>query len=861
MKFSLSRFLNSGRPRRMSSLLTHLSMVMLVATVPLALLLAFQVLTTMQGQQQRLRDDLQRSATWLAATVDASARPAEELPRWQQLLSLAGPPGSVITLTDGQGRPLAGTSLPPAGDASLSAWQSLPRTGWQLGVSVPAAPLDEAQRRALVTALATISACLLLGLALATLVARGITEPLRELVTHGPDALSRPPAVREVALLREALAEAQRRQTQVQASLQRKATEFETLFDSTPIGLAFLRHSGATPPLLHNAAMDALLGPAEQAAAIPMWLDGQTLEPAQQPLRLAASSGQPIGPLEVELRGPDQRLRHVLIQAVPLQDADGTVEGALASAVDITERKKAEQRVLQADRQLRDSQRLIDLAQEAGEIGFFRIDTRSATWTPAQARLLGLGSAPTARPSDERLDDLLERIHPDDRGGVERALKAMVAATREREALEFRVVLPDGTTRWLSSRVLMTYASDGRPQQLVGATLNVSEQKAVELERESLAALEQRARIEAENVNRAKDEFLAMLGHELRNPLAAIASSAEVLNRVAVDPKPDAELAGNARAIIVRQTRHLARLVDDLLDVGRVISGKVLLSRQRLDLAALLRRVVEHFEVGGGTAQHDLQLRLEPVWVDADATRIEQVVSNLIGNAFKYTPTGRRIEITLQRSDEQALLEVRDHGEGIAPNLLPHVFDLFVQGERMLDRSAGGLGIGLTLVRRLIELHGGSVGVESSGDGSVFRVRLPAVPAPPQSSEHRPWHSARRQRVLLIEDNLDALTALRAMLELDGHRVSTASDGREGLSQLLAERPDIAIVDIGLPGLSGFELAKQSRRAGFAGQMLALSGYGAEVDKSEALRHGFDEHLAKPVDPQRLRDWLAKSTE
>src|SRR6185369_17048661 len=187
--------------------------------------------------------------------------------------------------------------------------------------------------------------------------------------------------------------------------------------------------------------------------------------------------------------------------------------------------------------------------------------------------------------------------------------------------------------------------------------------------------------------------------------------------------------------------------------------------------------------------------------------------------------------------------------------------DLFVQGERMLDRSAGGLGIGLTLVRRLVDLHGGSVDVESSAEGSVFRVRLPAVAAPAQSAERRPWHSARQQRVLLIEDNADALTALRAMLELDGHRVSTASDGPQGLSQLLAERPDIAIVDIGLPGLSGFELAKESRRAGFSGQMLALSGYGGEVDKSEALRNGFDDHLAKPVDPQRLRDWLAKSTE
>ncbi|MDN3920664.1 hybrid sensor histidine kinase/response regulator [Roseateles violae] len=852
-----------GRARPLRSLLTHLSALMLLAMVPLALLLAYQVFNTLQKQRERLQQDLQRTAALLAAAAEHVAGTTEEAREWQSLLAHGAPAGSIVSLVDAAGRPLAGTPPPPSPQSHFSAWQTLPKNGWRLGVSVPAEPLEQQQQRALLAALATVGACLLLGLSLATLLARRITEPLRELATRGPEALSRPPLVQEIALLREALAAAQQRQQQSQTGLQRQAAEFQTLFESTPIGLAFWRAGEDEGQRLHNPAMDLLLGPVAEAAAMPMWLDGHTLAPEQQPLQQAAREGRAIGPLELELRGPDRRLRHVLMQAVPLLDAEGRVEGALASAVDISERKKAEQRVLQADRRLRDSQHLIDLAQEAGEIGFFRVDTHSATWTPAQARLLGLpGETATSLPADERLDDLLQRIHPEDRDEVESGLRAMVAARREREALDFRVLLPDGGTRWLHSRVQMSYSDSGRPLQLVGATLNVSEQKALELERERLAALEQLARIEAENINRAKDEFLAMLGHELRNPLAAISSSAEVLNRLAGEPHADAELAGQARAIIVRQTRHLARLVDDLLDVGRVISGKVLLRRQRVELAALLRRVLENFEVGGGTAHHDLQSTLEPVWVDADATRLEQVASNLIGNALKYTPEGRRIAITL-RGDEagQALLEVRDEGDGIAPALLPHVFDLFVQGERRLDRRAGGLGIGLTLVRRLVELHGGSVEAESSPAGSVFRVHLPRVAPPPASAEAPRWRGARMQRVLLVEDNADALASLRAMLELDGHRVHTASDGHVGLSLLLDERPDLAIVDIGLPGLSGYELARQSRRAGYSGQLLALSGYGAEVDRIEALRHGFDEHLAKPIDAQRLRDWLAKSTQ
>ncbi|MDY0745357.1 ATP-binding protein [Paucibacter sp. R3-3] len=820
------------------SLQTYLSAVMLVATVPLALLVAYHVFNTLQSQHQRMRGELQHTADLLSATLANERNDAAGL---QALLARNAPAGGAITVSDAGGQLLARAGSQVDED-SYTAAGTVPGKGWQVGVTLPRAQIDEVERRMLLAALATITACLLLGLALATLAARRVTDPLRELATQGPGgAMAQPDKVTEIAGLREALARAQ-------AELQRKAAEFEMLFASTPIGLAFLR-GGET---MHNAAMDRLIGTPADAAAGKLWQAG-----AQ--------------PAELALRLPDGGVRHLLVQAVPLE---GHVDGpaALASAVDITERKQAEQRMQETDRQLQETQRLIDLAQEAGEVGFFHIDERGAGWTPGLSRLFGFdGSVPPAL----QLAELLERVHEDDRDAVEQGLRDMAAGLRERGTLEYRVTLTDSNgpageppaTRWLSSRVQMGFGPGGRPLRLIGATLNVNEQKALELERLALAQMERRARIEAEDANRAKDEFLAMLGHELRNPLGAIASASEVLAQLgSAPPAKAAALGESARAIIARQTRQLARLVDDLLDIGRVISGKVTMSRQRFDMAALVNRAVENFRLTGSADRHELVQRLAPAWIEADATRIEQVINNLLGNALKYTPAGRRIELQLNvEGQHQAVLRVIDHGDGISPLLLPHIFDLFVQGERLLDRSAGGLGVGLTLVRRLVEMHAGTVTVESSPQGSIFTVRLPAAldqPAAGTPDEqnvqyHASAHGVPPCRVLVIEDNEDARTTLCTMLELDGHSVSTAADGRQGLSLLLGEKPDVAVVDIGLPGLSGFELARESRRSGYAGRLLALSGYGSDADVAQALRHGFDAHLAKPVDPQRLRDLLA----
>jgi len=393
------------------------------------------------------------------------------------------------------------------------------------------------------------------------------------------------------------------------------------------------------------------------------------------------------------------------------------------------------------------------------------------------------------------------------------------------------------------------YDGDGKPQQLIGVSVDITDEKQAQRERAALIELERAARLQAEAANQAKDEFLAMLGHELRNPLSAIASAVEVLNRV----ESGSELASSARAIAARQTRHLAHMMDDLLDVGRVISGKVLLSRRAVDLAMLAQRMMSTLEVTGEAQRHVVELQLQPVWIDADATRIEQVMGNLVTNALKYTPAGGRIAVRVHAEEGQAVLEVSDNGPGIPPTLLPRVFDLFVQGERTLDRRTGGLGIGLTLARRLVELHGGTIEAKSSPRGSTFTVRLPAIDAPAFSEAALGGIDPQRRSVVLVEDNEDALETLRTMLELDGHTVVTARDGVSGLRTVLELRPDVAVVDVGLPGMTGLEVAKRSRGAGFAGLMIAISGYGRASDVRQARESGFDAHLVKPVNAAELQ--------
>ncbi len=365
---------------------------------------------------------------------------------------------------------------------------------------------------------------------------------------------------------------------------------------------------------------------------------------------------------------------------------------------------------------------------------------------------------------------------------------------------------------------------------------------------------------EIQERDRQKDEFLAMLSHELRNPLGAIVSAVQVLDMVGALR----DRAARAGDVIRRQSAHLARMVDDLLDVARVTSGQIALSREPVDLADLVERSVEGLRVSGRLDKHDVRVRALRVTVQADRSRMEQVITNLLVNAVKYTDAGGRIEVDVIGDGDEAVLRVRDTGIGISAEMLPRLFDLFTQGRQAPHRADGGLGIGLTLVRRLVELHGGRVEAASEGQGcgSLFTVRLPRVLDDVPQSLCLDEPSKTRGpvlRILVVEDNADAREMLRAFLEHDGHEVYEAADGLQALQLASGLRPQLALMDLGLPGLDGLELASRVRALpeGDRIVLVAITGYGQPDDRRKALEAGFDLHLVKPVDPQRLAEVLS----
>ena len=350
--------------------------------------------------------------------------------------------------------------------------------------------------------------------------------------------------------------------------------------------------------------------------------------------------------------------------------------------------------------------------------------------------------------------------------------------------------------------------------------------------------------------DRSKDEFIAMLGHELRNPLGTLSAAAYVLGKSA------GQDAGGTRAtaIVERQVLHMSRLIEDLLDVNRITRGKVSLNRQPLNLAEVVEKTMREWRLSGQLEKHELRLELDRVWARADEARFEQIVSNLIGNAVKYTPDGGRIAVSLRRDRDTAVLRVHDSGVGMPPELAARVFDLFMQGENAQERGRGGLGIGLSLVKHLAELHGGKAFAASSGpgQGSVFTITLPAI-EPRLEHAYAGANGAQRQahRVLLIEDNDDVRRSLSSALSADGHKVYEAASASTGLEAAARVDADVAIVDLRLPDLDGYQVAEKLRhRPNLA--LIALTGYGQPDSRRRAQDAGFDEFVTKPIAPDRL---------
>jgi signal transduction histidine kinase/ActR/RegA family two-component response regulator len=364
-----------------------------------------------------------------------------------------------------------------------------------------------------------------------------------------------------------------------------------------------------------------------------------------------------------------------------------------------------------------------------------------------------------------------------------------------------------------------------------------------------------------EDNDRRKDEFLAVLGHELRNPLAAIRNAVAVLDH---DVEP--EVRAHHRRIIERQSDNLARMVDDLLDLSRVTLGKVILQRRRVDLRELVERSVH--ELGAATLARrgglELEVDAQPLEVDGDPVRLEQVIFNLLHNALKYTPAGGHVSVDVRERDGQARLRVSDTGVGIPPEWLEAIFQPFAQVDFMRQRAQGGLGLGLPLIRHLVELHGGTVGAQSRGVGlgSEFTVCLPlaqpAAAAEESAAQPAAVAPAGTTRVLVVEDNADGRETLRVLLRILGHQVETAEDGHSGVEKAIAGHPEVALIDIGLPDIDGNEVARRVRQClGDEPLLVAMTGYGQPEDRARAEAAGFDDFLVKPVDPEALARLLS----
>jgi signal transduction histidine kinase/ActR/RegA family two-component response regulator len=386
-------------------------------------------------------------------------------------------------------------------------------------------------------------------------------------------------------------------------------------------------------------------------------------------------------------------------------------------------------------------------------------------------------------------------------------------------------------------------------------------QKRSQAEREALAIAASHAQA-LRDADRRKDEFLAMLAHELRNPLAPIRNVAYVLAKGNADPRT----VRRSAQMIERQASHLTHLIEDLLDVARITRGRVVLKRETLSLETLVETALESVQPLLDTRNQTVVLRtVEKVFVDGDSVRLCQVLANLLTNAIKYSPERSRIEILIEGTAADALISVRDRGIGIDAQMLPLLFDPFLQGDRSLDRSSGGLGVGLTIVKLLVEMHGGNVTAQSAGlgKGSEFHIRLPRILESPGSEAPASdeLKAVRPRRVLVIEDNADAAESLRTLLRTDRHEVEVVNDGAAGLAKLEDFRADVVLLDIGLPRMDGYMVAHAIRErfalAGRRPKLLALTGYGRDDDRHAALKAGFDGHLAKPVDPRLLLQILA----
>ncbi|HTJ92466.1 MAG TPA: response regulator [Pararobbsia sp.] len=519
---------------------------------------------------------------------------------------------------------------------------------------------------------------------------------------------------------------------------------------------------------------------------------------------------------------------------------DGGADSYLTEPIDPAEliaNVRALLRLRNAESALRESEeRFRQLADNVDDV-FWMLDPAHDVLlyvSPAYRTLWGRDLVPGVR----GVTHWSEGLFADDAPRIETAAGALRIGERFEE--EYRIERPDGSLRWVRERAFPVSDASGQTYRLAGIVTDITERKTSELL--------------LREADRRKDQFLAMLAHELRNPLAPIRNAVEIM-----DPRNalSRETLDEARMIVSRQVTHLSRLVDDLLDVSRITQGKITLRHEAVDLDAAISAAIETVRPMIDRKRHTLQVEplAEHVVLMGDAVRVSQVIGNLLSNASKYTPDGGTIVLSAEVGADAIAVRVADNGIGIDAAMLPHIFELFVQSESSLERSEGGLGIGLPLAKRLVELHGGHLGARSAGigHGSEFIVTLPRVMTQasevPVKRESAVEDAVPARRVLLVDDSVDAASAMSLLLETLGHEVRVAHDGVTALEVAAQYAPEVVILDIGLPGMDGYQIARSMReRKSTAGALLiALTGYGQASDRQRSHEAGFDRHFVKPV--------------
>jgi PAS domain S-box-containing protein len=529
------------------------------------------------------------------------------------------------------------------------------------------------------------------------------------------------------------------------------------------------------------------------------------------------------------------------VTILPIKDETGRVLFVATTGIDITERKRAE-----ADRQ-----KFVTLVEASTDfIGMCDLQGVPFFINRAGLEMVGLDDLEQAR----RMP-VPSFFFPEDQARItEEFFPAVLARGRGEIEIRFRH-FKTGAARWMAYKVVTLPDAAGRPIAFATVSQDVTERKQLADDLRALAA-------HLSEANRRKNEFLAMLAHELRNPLAPISNAVRALNIGRTDDK----LVRAMLAMLERQVGQLARLVDDLLDLNRVTRGRIALRRQSVELRSVVDQAVEAVHALYGSMNHELTVNLpsEPVYLTADPARLAQVIGNLLNNACKFTDPGGRITLTVLHESDQAVIRVRDSGIGIAPEQLPHLFEMFTQAGASPDRTREGLGVGLTLVKALVEMHGGTVEARSEGlgRGSEFEVRLPALEETaaaliPPVAENEPTTVG--HRILIVDDNPDGADSLATLLEEVGHQTYKAHDGIEAIAAAERVHPDAVLLDIGLPKLNGYEVCRRIREQPWGKRLMivALTGWGQEEDRQRSQEAGFDTHLVKPVDHDLLMRLLA----